>query len=475
VDYVLEKIEEMKNRDLKQNCIYIDGPGGTGKTYTYETLCHLFRANGIKYKTSSYMGIAASLMLDGRTMHKNFALPFDLDKDSSPSATMNNKAGKELIETDVFIIDEISMVPKYALECIDRKLKELMENDSPFGGKIMIIGGDFRQILPVRKRAGRNDLVSLSVTQSNLWKQFKVFRLKKNQRVLTGANDETVMQDREDFADWLLKVGNGEIPVNENEYMDIPDHVIVENDLIEETFGEFIGKNDLEGMSNRVILTTTNDRAHDFNEKILNLLPDQDVKTYLSIDKVDSNEPSNFVEYPPEFLHSLKESGLPPHELKLKTDCPVMLMRNLNPAKGLCNGTRLRIKNLYKNMLECEYMFGLRKGERVLIPRITVTSAKGHFPFTLYRKQFPVKLCFAMTINKSQGQTIDFVGLDMKEPAFAHGMTYVALSRVRSWDSLKIAVNPERENKIKNVVWTEVLLEKDDNDKSDNEDEEIEQ
>ena len=117
-------------------------------------------------------------------------------------------------------------------------------------------------------------------------------------------------------------------------------------------------------------------------------------------------------------MHQINESGLPPHELKLKKNCPVILLRNINPAKGLCNGTRLLVKNIHKTKLECEFIYGVRAGERVYIPRITCTNVKGLLPFQLCRKQFPVKLCYAITINKSQGQTIDFVGLDLIEPVF---------------------------------------------------------
>ena len=99
-----------------------------------------------------------------------------------------------------------------------------------------------------------------------------------------------------------------------------------------------------------------------------------------------------------------------------------------------------------------------------MIPRITLTSGKGYFPFTLHRKQFPVRVCYGMTITKSQGQTIDFVGLDLTDPVFAHGMAYVEFSRVRSWNCLRVAVDPERGNKIKNIVWKECLLHPEDED-----------
>ena len=91
-----------------------------------------------------------------------------------------------------------------------------------------------------------------------------------------------------------------------------------------------------------------------------------------------------------------------------------------------------------------------------IYPKIALTSKE--FPFTLFRKQFPVKPCFSMTINKSQGQTIDFVGIDFNDPVFSHGMAYVAFSRARGWEFIKVAVKPGDQNKVKNIVWKEVLL-----------------
>ncbi|RCN27829.1 hypothetical protein ANCCAN_26434 [Ancylostoma caninum] len=456
VTYVLQKIEEKTLGTLTNGCVFIDGPGGSGKTYTYRTLCHLFRGRGIKYKTSSWMGIAANLMPDGRTMHKVFGLPFEMDPNASSTAKLNNKTGRELLDTTVFIIDEISMVPKFAIEIIDRKLRELTEMDLPFGGKIIIIGGDFRQILPVQKKASRSELTALSVVKSHLWPLFKVFRLRENHRVLQGGcDDAAITLSRKSFAEWLLNLGNGELHAEED-FVEIPDTCISRGDLIADVFGELIANDNIEELSKRVILTTTNERVHEINTKVLELMKNHEEKTYLSVDRVDTNEPNATIEYPAEFLHSYNESGLPPHELKLKMNCPVMLKRNLNPSAGLCNGTRLRVKALHRNLIECEFITGERAGQHTFIPRITLTSGKG-LPFTLHRKQFPLALCYAMTINKSQGQTIEFAGLDMVYPVFSHGMTYVAFSRVRGWDRLKVAV--DKESRVKNLVWKEVLLE----------------
>ena len=136
-----------------------------------------------------------------------------------------------------------------------------------------------------------------------------------------------------------------------------------------------------------------------------------------------------------------------------------MLIRNLNIKMGLCNGTRLEIVQMHKHLLECKILTGKRAGEIELIPRITL-NLEGFYPFTLSRHQFPVKLAFCMTINKSQGQTFEFVGIDLRTEPFAHGQLYVAISRTRGYENFKILLHPENKSKkVKNIVYKEVLSE----------------
>ena len=130
-----------------------------------------------------------------------------------------------------------------------------------------------------------------------------------------------------------------------------------------------------------------------------------------------------------------------------------MLLRNLNPVVGLCNGTRLVVRKLGRRVLECEIMGGSFAGRIHLIPRITLTNDE--FGFKLSRKQFPVRLAFGMTINKSQGQSLNYVGLDLRSPAFSHGQLYVAMSRVTNVANLSVLTNAD--GKTTNVVYPEVL------------------
>ena len=148
VDQVLKTARE---DNLGPKCYYLDGPGGSGKTFVYTTIFNLLSAENIKVISMAYTGIAATLLPNGKTVHKTFGLPVPIFHDSSSSIKAQSKEAKLLKDTQLFIWDEAPMAPRYSLEIVDRTLKYIMNNDLPFGGKIMLLGGDFRQLLPVKK------------------------------------------------------------------------------------------------------------------------------------------------------------------------------------------------------------------------------------------------------------------------------------------------------------------------------------
>ena len=195
-----------------------------------------------------------------------------------------------------------------------------------------------------------------------------------------------------------------------------------------------------------VILSTRNDCVDMINMRMISRFQGDEM-VYHSFDSA-VDDPNNY--YPPEFLNTLTPNGLPPHVLKLKIGCPVILLRTIDPANGLCNGTRLIVHGFQKNTIDAKIVLGQHAGKRVFLPRIPLCPSDDEmFPFHFKRKQFPIRLSFAMTVNKAQGQTIPNVGLYLPEPVFSHGQLYVALSRATARSNIRILTVPPVEKDMK--------------------------
>ena len=425
---------------------FIDGPGGSGKSFLYK--CIMLRLSSLSrtFSACASTGIAATV-IGACTAYKLLGCPTELEFDSVSMLHMDTKAAAHLRQTSCIIWDEAPASHRFVLELCNRLLQDVCMNTLTFGGKTMVLGGDWRQTLPVVTRGTNAQQVAACLRMSNLWPLFEA-----NTYVLTG----NMRASNPVFAEWLLDIGNG-ISGSIINFAENNIRVVASTRaLIQATFGLVLNDSTLPALARTAILSPTNKNTFLFNEEVLSLIDSPSVFQF-SVDYPIVERERNPMVIPEEFLHTLTPAGMPPHRLHLKKGAIYMLLRNMNVADGLCNGTRFFLEGFTPNALYC-LMIQHDKTlppKRFRLPRITSTPQK-HYPFPFKRRQFPVRPAFAMTVNKGQGCTLDAAGLDASVPVFGHGQLYVAFSRVSDFDKITILI-PNGEPTSRNIVFQEVF------------------
>ena len=275
------------------------------------------------------------------------------------------------------------MLDRSLYEAIDNTIKDFVaeeHNEKKFGGKIILISGDFRQLLPVIEKANRSTIVNHTIKKSRLWDNVEVLKLTKNMRVQNEKNkypnDLEFHTELENHEKWLLKLGENRLPtygsVDDSNIIEVPQDMYRDSkekviQAVYDDFKRYIG--DKEYFKSRIVLAATNEIVDEVNDKMVDKM-DGDGHVFTSVDTVGDYDTQTM--FPTEYLNSLNLSGLPKHELTLKKNAIVILLQNMDIKAGHCNGTRYLVKEVGKYRLLLEKLNHNKgdKNETLLLLRI---------------------------------------------------------------------------------------------------------
>ena len=429
----------------ESKAVFIQAAGGCGKTMLINAVLDAVRSlqpGGCVALATATTGKAALHLTKGRTFHSRFKAPLILSEDCRLRIPLGTELAKLVEMAWIIVVDEATMLNNQLLQALHECLCDIMRTTAPFGGKVLVLCGDFRQTLPVIPGASRAGIVAKCLNQHPLWQHFTVMHLTKNMRVNAKSDPRLI-----EWSNWLQCVGDGV----EGESMTIPEELCmtIEDDtrkkpmakmeslklLISKVFPDLDSNiSDGQWLAGRCILTATNKERQDINTTMVQMMPGEEV-VLLSADSVDNEQDAR--SFSVEYCNSLQPTGLPEHRLILKKGAPLMLIRNIDPSAGMCNGTRLIFDRVSPNfkVMYCHLENTVTgRYSLVAIPRIGLRPKEKEYAFEWSRCQFPVTTAFAATINKAQGDTLKMIGVWLPQPVFAHGQLYVAPSRVGAPD-----------------------------------------
>lgn len=426
---VLNVIKEMLgNADNLFNIMAVIAAAGTGKTMFVRTAVRELHGMGISTMCVAASALAATLLPNGQTAHAALKIPIQCDDQSFCSWTVAQK--EYLRKVSVIFWDEISMVNYHIAETVDRSFRYLMRNDSLFGGKVVVFCGDFRQLPPVIKH-GRGEFYSL--LNRDWFVSARKVNFTKNFRVSTDSTYDSI----------LSNVGDGTV-----EQVSVPESCIAQNlnDAIDRVFGDDVTADENVG---KVILAYTLQQCSIVNDAVFEKIQGDINYSFAADDLSECLQPDC---YPCEYVASLAIHGCPPAMLPLKIKARYMIMRNLNPP-DVCNGIMAELIRFTRFNCSLKLLSGSGKGSIICLPRCTfyVASEVSGLPFNFKRRQFPIMPAYCLSVHKSQGQTLQVIGLVGDSDAFSHGQLYVAMSRVGSWSQF-VFYSPRAEDFIKNKV-----------------------
>jgi hypothetical protein len=357
------------------------------------------------------------------------------------------------------------MANKAAIECVDQLLQLLMENSLAFGGKVFLGLGDFRQVAPV-VRGSLGDVAAFqsSVRSSYLWPEFRILRLTAPIRTASDPG----------YSEWIDRIGEG---FEKTVSLTMLDRVQSIDEAIAFLFPPEI-LTDPHAAVHRSFLSPLNKFVDEFNDLMLDRLPGDEsqlykpvypvctadwllIGVYFSYDSIKEDEENIQSDALLEYMGLLRSPGIPDHVLRLKVGTICSLCRNLSVEKGLVKNSRVIVRRLLPMMVEVELLDDSFNREETVfcLPRINFEFQPAFAPWSVQRRQIPLRPAYATTFNSCQGLTLDRIIINLRTPVFAHGQLYTSLSRVRQRDHARLLVSEDNVDATTvNVVYRRLLL-----------------
>ncbi len=403
----LQQVLSSIRSDASCNVFVLLSSAGCGKTAFANGLAASVRAEGRIAVCVAASALAAMLLTGGRTAHSALHIP--IPANDGTMCNLSHVEREQLRRADVIIYDEISMVHEHVADTVDRSLRDVMCDARPFGGKTVVLMGDFKQLLPVvRYGAGHQH----TVQNCEWWKQVRRLQFTKNWRAA----------EHPEYVEFLESVGNGAI-----ESVQVPPERVVHSieQMIDDVYGsEFAPGNQ--------ILALTLETCAEVNKACLDRLLGGCVESPAADHYLDCADPDQF---PHDYIESLQIPGAPPFKLQLKVSGRYMCIRNIDMRRGLINGTMLELLRVGQRFLQCRILNGNCAGSIEILMKcvFSISPEASGLPFTINRRQYPLICAYCLSVHKAQGQSLKKVGLIFESDPFTHGQLYVALSRVACW------------------------------------------
>jgi ATP-dependent DNA helicase PIF1 len=392
--------------------IFLTGAGGTGKSHTIRFITEWCNTVGIRVAITAMTGCAA-LLLGGKTLHSWAGIGLGRETPAELAAVILKKtpSRRRWLDTQLLVIDEISMMDPELLEKLDRVARLVRKQPlQRFGGLQLVLSGDFCQLPPVQK-----DKETVFAFESPVWS------------TLIDETHNLLKIERQHDPIFQRILGEARLGVLTQESIDIlkgrMNKIIPESDILPTLLYsrnkevDMINKKNMDVLDGSIVAF---DVQTVFQTKHRVFLPTQSIDVQRALERLDLDAPYEA-------------------HLELKLGAQVMLLTNLDQEAGLVNGSRGVITGFAPSGLPMVRF--LNTSNSIIIDR-----ASWWLPDDNYtgRSQIPLKIAYAITIHKSQGSTLDCALIDIGSNTFEYGQAYVALSRVRSLEGLYIhRINPK--------------------------------